>query len=306
MKAVDVYILTGFVGAGKTTALNGLLGDKTLASGNPALIINEFGKIGVDGALVQQRDLTRYEINKGSIFCICTKTDFLKALTEIAESGKHQTLLIEATGIAETCDIESFLDAPNITSAFNIRGNLCIIDAANFTRVAAFLKTAVAQVQQADALVINKTDMVSEEELTMLNKILDSMNPDAVKTCTQFGKIEADFLSRIQHTPHDAQAIEQPPADIIAVSVSGDRPYDRDRFYEVLDELKDNLLRLKGNIDFGSGPRFVELAGTKVTEVEASDELTKQNKTPTAFTAIAWEIDKDTLHQKLTLATCHE
>ena len=102
MKPIDVYILTGFVGAGKTTALNGLLRNQTLVSTNPALIINEFGKIGVDGALVEQRDLTRYEINKGSIFCICTKTDFLKALSEIVESGVHQTLLIEATGIAET------------------------------------------------------------------------------------------------------------------------------------------------------------------------------------------------------------
>ena len=46
---------------------------------------------------------------------------------------------------------------------------------------------------------------------------------------------------------------EQPPADIIAVSISGDKPYDRDRFYKTLEELKDNLLRLKGNIDFGNG-----------------------------------------------------
>ena len=155
---IDVYILTGFVGAGKTTMLNHLLQIEPLAAANPALIINEFGKIGVDGALVQQQDLKRYDINKGSIFCICTKTDFLKALTEIAESKCHQSLLIEATGIAETVDIESFLDAPKLKEIYQVKANLCLVDAANFTCVAAFLKPAKTQVQYADALIVNKCD----------------------------------------------------------------------------------------------------------------------------------------------------
>ncbi len=298
MEPIDVTILTGFVGAGKTTVLNALLADDVIGAGLPALIINEFGKLGVDGALVQRRDLRRYEINKGSIFCICTKTDFLKALTEIAADGAHRTLLIEATGIAEICDIESILDAPTIMASFRICGSVCVVDAANFIRVAAFLKTAAAQVRQADALVINKTDLVGREDIETLRAVLASMNPTAVTTETQFGRIDPDFLGRIRHRPHHAAPVEQPPGDIVAVSITRETPLDRGRFYQTLEDLKDHLLRLKGNVDFGSGPRFVELAGTTITETAAAEALLKQNQTPTAFTAIAWNIDQDTLRQQ--------
>ena len=66
---IEVWILGGYLGAGKTTALNALLSGPAFADRNPALIINEFGRIGVDGALVERRELSRYEINKGSLFC---------------------------------------------------------------------------------------------------------------------------------------------------------------------------------------------------------------------------------------------
>ena len=296
MKTIDVYILTGFVGAGKTTALNHLLRNEPLAAANPALIINEFGKIGVDGSLVARQDLKRYDINKGSIFCICTKTDFLKALTEIAESGCHQSLLIEATGIAETVDIESFLDAPKLKEIYQIKANLCLVDAANFTRVAAYLKPAKTQVQYADALIVNKCDLVSDAERDTLGQILESLNPTAPRVQTTYGKINTDFLAGIRHNIHDEKTLEQPPDNIIAVSISTEKPFDRDVFYQTLDDLKDNLLRLKGNINFGDGVRFVELAGTTISETEPSKELTKQNATPTAFTAIAWKIDRETLN----------
>ena len=298
MNSIDVYILTGFVGAGKTTLLNHLLKNELLVSANPALIINEFGKIGIDGALVQQQDLTRYDINKGSIFCICTKTDFLRALTEIAESGRHQILLIEATGIAETVDIESFLDAPKLKEIYQVKANLCLVDAANFTRVAAYLKPAKTQVQYADALIINKCDLVSDSERATLVQILENLNPTAPRIETEHGKIEGDFLAGISHNTHDGKVLEQPPDDIIAVSISSEQQYDRDAFYQTLDDLKDNILRLKGNIDFGDEPHFVELAGSEITENQPSEELQKQNKSKTTFTAIAWKIDKATLHDK--------
>ena len=157
------------------------------------MIINEFGPLGIDGALVEKRDLTRYEINKGSIFCICTKTDFLKALSEIAESGNHKSLLIEATGIAETCDIESFLDAPHLADSFEIASNLCLVDAVDFTRVAAYLKPATTQVCAADLLIINKCDLVDGTPLITLEKLLKILNPVALQIKTEFGIIDLIF-----------------------------------------------------------------------------------------------------------------
>lgn len=287
---IDVYILTGFLGAGKTTALNALLCGQ-MATANPALIINEFGKIGVDGAMVERRDLTRYEINKGSIFCICTKTDFLGALEEIAAKRQHSAVFIEATGIAETADIESLIAGANLNRVFHVKANLCVVDAANFTRVAAFLKTALTQVRCADAVILNKTDLASEGELLKLREMLQELNPQAPLVLTKYGKVSDAFLGGLVHRPAQDTLFEQPPADITAVSIGGNDVYDRAGFYQVLETFKEQLLRLKGHVRFGEGLRFVELAGTELSESEPIESL----GTSTAFTAICWKLDSGVL-----------
>jgi G3E family GTPase len=294
MQVIDVYILTGFLGSGKTTALNALLSGQ-LADANPALIINEFGSHGVDGVLVKRRDLTRYEINKGSIFCICTKTDFLKALAEIAEGRRHSTLLIEATGIAETADIESFIEAEHLGDRFQVRANICLVDAANFTRVAAFLRPAVTQVCRADAIVVNKTDLVSESERRQLKTVLRELNPQAAMLETEFGKLPAEFLDGVRHTKYDQSAFEQPPAEITAVSISSSKVFDRAAFFASLSRFKENLLRLKGHILFPEGLRFVELAGTVLSETAPAQGY----EGATRFTAIAFKTDRKTLADSL-------
>lgn len=255
--------------------------------------------MGIDGALVEKQDLKRYEINKGSIFCICTKTDFLKALTEIAESGDHQTLLVEATGIAETSDIESFLDAPHLADSFEIAGNLCLVDAVDFTRVAAYLKPAKTQVYAADLLIINKCDRVEERILISLEKLLRTLNPDALQVKTEFGEINPNVLSTIQHRTCMNKTIEAPPADIIAVSLATDGPFERSKFYAKLEELKENILRLKGNIQFGEKLRFIECVGPIVTETDPCRQLANQHNNSSAFTVIAWKIDKKSLQDQL-------
>ena len=300
---IKVYILTGFVGAGKTTLLNHLLRSEQILSTNPALIINEFGSLGVDGSLVEKRDIKRYEINKGSIFCICTKTDFLKALTDIAENGHYGTLLIEATGIAETSDIESFMDAPHLADAFEIRGNLCVVDAVDFTRVAAYLRPAVIQVYAADVLIINKCDRVHKPVVRSLRKLLGILNPEAIQVETKFGKIDMGILQTIQHKTCTNKLKTSPPADIIAVSMSTDQPFERSRFYAVLEEFQEHILRLKGNIDFGQKVRFFEAVGPMVTEMEPCQELINQNENPTAFTVIAWQVEKEHLQDRF-LSCC--
>jgi G3E family GTPase len=85
---IPVIIFTGYLGAGKTTSLNTLLNTDWVKSKNIALIINEFGSVGVDGKLVEPGNYAKYEINRGSIFCICTKTDFVKYMTDISENIK--------------------------------------------------------------------------------------------------------------------------------------------------------------------------------------------------------------------------
>ncbi|MCE5273144.1 GTP-binding protein, partial [bacterium] len=77
MSRIPIILLTGYLGAGKTTLLNHLLSRPEIRERNVALIINEFGELGVDGRLVEAGTRPVYELNKGSLFCVCIKTDFL-------------------------------------------------------------------------------------------------------------------------------------------------------------------------------------------------------------------------------------
>lgn len=80
MTTVPVYLLTGYLGSGKTTLLNYLLGQTPLAHQRVALVVNEFGTLGVDGQLIQGTEGGVFEINSGSLFCACTRSGLVKVL----------------------------------------------------------------------------------------------------------------------------------------------------------------------------------------------------------------------------------
>ncbi len=294
---IDVWILGGYLGAGKTTMLNAMLAGGEFAGKEPALIINEFGKIGVDGALVERRELKRFEINKGSLFCICTKTDFLKALCEIAAGGRHKAVLIEATGIAEPVDIENFLtEGPN-AGFFCLRGNLCVVDAVHFTQVAAYLKPAVSQVRWADAIVVNKCDLADKTGIRTLREILKQLNPAAPVTETSFGKIDGDFLNAIVHRGHKEEFVSCAPEKIFAISFGTNGPVDRGLFEDAIVRLGTNILRLKGNVSFADGPAFVEVVCGQIIRKQLLASLAECTGSATAFTVIAWNADKEAIRQ---------
>jgi G3E family GTPase len=176
-----------------------------------------------------------------------------------------------------------------------VQANVCLVDAANFTRVAAFLKPAVTQVRCADAIVLNKTDLVNQEELRRLRAVIKELNPRAVLTETQFGKLPVGFLEDIEHRRADDVLFDEPPADIVAVSIGGPDVFDRNVFYDVTNSVRNHLLRLKGHIRFQDGLRFVEMAGTSFEESDPVNGYAGG----TALTAIGWKIDKQTLKNRL-------
>lgn len=281
---VPILLLTGYLGAGKTTLLNHLLRSPTVRQSVPALVINEFGRLGVDGHLVPP-EAQRYEISQGSLFCTCTKAQLVQALTGIAAAGRHRLVLIEATGIAETRNLEGELAIPQLTEAFRILGTLCVVDAANFVKVAAFLRTVPQQVRQADGIVINKTDCASAAELDRVADVLRGLNPRAPQVRVTQGQVPEVFWTRLSHTPPPEPSAQQPPADIVAVSIESDRAVDRLRFTEAVRQLGPDLLRLKGNVRFQDGThRFVEVVCGQITEKDATPSLGRG----TAFTAIGW------------------
>ncbi|AQQ71105.1 putative GTP-binding protein YjiA [Limihaloglobus sulfuriphilus] len=288
--AIPIWTLTGYLGAGKTTTLNKMLETPAIKDKKLALIINEFGKLGVDGSLVKPGDYAKYEINKGSIFCICTKTDFIKALTEISQSS-IEAVVVEATGIAETRDIQGFIQEPYLKGQFEIKANICIVDAVNFTKTAPFLKPVTGQLAWADLVVINKVDLINGEELERLKEIIAGYNKEAPVVTASYGEFEPSALDNIKHIVRGGDMATEPPADIIAVAVKNSARADRQKFMSLIDQLSENILRLKGNIEFTDKSSYVEIVGKDLFERPRQENLSQGS----AFTVIAWKLDKETL-----------
>ncbi len=292
---IPIVLITGYLGAGKTTFLNHLLQLPKIRKKDVALIINEFGELGVDGQLVQADERPVFELNKGSLFCICIKTDFHKTLRAIADEVQPELVIVEATGMAEPRDLQDFVDEPALAAAFAIQANVCLIDAENFIKVAPMLQAARRQTQWADGLVINKTDLIPKEDLEQLQQVLRQMNPRAPQECVEYGRIPSGFIENLKHEIQRADTLQAPPDPVFSETFSTALKVDREQFEQVVNEIGKDLLRLKGQIDFGNGPEFVEVVNGKLT----IDHNSRVDFGNTSFVAIAWRLRQAELRERI-------
>lgn len=168
---INVYIISGFLGAGKTTFIQKLL--KEHKFDKVMLLENEFGEVGVDSAFFDS-SLKMKEINNGCI-CCSLQGDFEKALEEIEEMGVTD-LLIEPSGVGKLSDI---IDVVKKDSDFRIISHICIVDVKTANKYHNNFKEYFDdQVKAANALVLSHTDVADEEKISSVKAMLKEVNPD--------------------------------------------------------------------------------------------------------------------------------
>ncbi|WP_197231474.1 CobW family GTP-binding protein [Novipirellula artificiosorum] len=283
MNTIPVYLLTGYLGSGKTTLLNHLLSQPELQSKRAALIINEFGSLGVDGQLLANPNDGVFELNRGSLFCACIQGDFDKTLKTIANVIQPDLVIAEATGVAQTSDLYRWLDAAAGENRFQVRANACVVDAVHFTKILPYLKAATAQVVSADAIILNKTDLVSDDHLNRLAKILKEMNPRAQQIRVSQAAVNWSFVEGLTHQTCNAAPTTSAPQELASCSIVG-RRFDRDRLLAAIGQAQEKLLRLKGVIDMGGGPVLVESVFDSFSEKPAPKAASRFG-----ITVIGWK-----------------
>ena len=189
----QVYLLTGFLGSGKTTLLNRMT--RTLPAHLKTLVLmNEFGEIGVDGTLVENKDLSMIEINRGSIFCACVKSDFLKALVAIHQDIQPDLLIIESTGVANPQDLLRNLSLPLFAGRFVVKNSICVLDAANFTAVYDAFQSVADQIAASDLFVLNKTDLADPDDIKRIEAIISGIVANPIIYKTRNARIDVDWM----------------------------------------------------------------------------------------------------------------
>ena len=187
----DVYLITGFLGSGKTTLLNRVIQafpkDRKLT-----ILVNEFGEIGVDGVLVADDDIEMMEISKGSIFCVCVKTDFIKGLYKLNTTVKPDVLLIESTGVANPSDLKKDLQLPIFNERYCFKEQFCVIDAAHFLDAYQAFASLEKQIASSSVFIINKFDLVSPETVNEIKTVVEQFHPEPLFFETTYADIPLD------------------------------------------------------------------------------------------------------------------
>src|SRR5579862_8858323 len=289
MNPVPVTILTGFLGAGKTTLLNYIL--KQNHGYKFAVIINEVGKIGIDGALVEKTSDDVLELSNGCLCCTVRK-DLVKGVQNLVKKGGFDYLLIETTGIADPGPVaQTFLNIPQLQQFVRLDSIITVVDAEQIRKQMKETETAREQVAMADFVLLNKTDLVAGAELDEVEQEIEKLNPHAEIFRTDHSQVNLKELLDMNAFDVDKKLALDPAFldemqtrhhhDITAFSFRFQKPFNVDKFEGFIQELsaKEKVYRSKGIIAISQNPRRAVFHGVNNRFTIFWDRLWEKDET---------------------------
>ncbi|MBM4075213.1 MAG: GTP-binding protein [Planctomycetes bacterium] len=199
---VPVTVVTGFLGSGKTTLVNYILSEDH--GKRIAVIENEFGEIGIDDALVIDAEEEIFEMNNGCI-CCTVRGDLIRILgTLMKRRDKFDYILVETTGLADPAPVaQTFFVDEEIRAQLRLDAIVTVVDAKHLAlhlfeeKEEGIENEAVEQLAFADRVLINKIDLVSEQELIQVENQVRLINAGASLVRTQMSKVDLDWVLNV-------------------------------------------------------------------------------------------------------------
>ncbi|MFS8854940.1 GTP-binding protein, partial [Synechococcus sp. H55.2] len=176
-RGLPVTIITGFLGSGKTTLLNHILSNQK--GMRTAVLVNEFGEIGIDGELIVSSEEDLVELNNGCI-CCTIRDDIAESVLRLMErSAKIDYLVVETTGLADPLPVALTFLGPELRDLTRLDSIITLVDATNFAPDLFNSDVAYSQIAYGDVILLNKTDLVEPTEIERLEKRIREIKEDA-------------------------------------------------------------------------------------------------------------------------------
>ena len=173
---IPVTVLTGYLGAGKTTLLNRILSEKH--GKTYAVIVNEFGEIGIDNDLIVGADEEVFEMNNGCV-CCTVRGDLIRVLAGLMKrKGRFDGIIVETTGLADPAPVaQTFFVDDDVRARTQLDSVTTVVDAKHLPLRLKDSREAAEQIAFADQIILNKIDLVTEAELREVEKAIRTLNP---------------------------------------------------------------------------------------------------------------------------------
>lgn len=193
MPVTKIDIISGFLGAGKTTLIKKLL-EEALADEKIVLVENEFGEVGIDSGFLKDYGIQIKELNSGCICCTLTG-DFTKSLCEAAEIFHPDRILIEPSGVAKLSDIMKAVNLAAESADLALNTLITVADACDAAdEIEAFGEFFANQIENAAVIVLSRTQNAAPDELEETVRVLHEHNPEAALITTPWDQLDASLI----------------------------------------------------------------------------------------------------------------
>jgi G3E family GTPase len=264
-----IWLVVGFLGAGKTTVLRHLV--RHASERNYIFLVNEFSAVDVDAGLIEREGGLAITVAGGSIFCRCRVTEFIEALTRVAdgiqkpngEIVQSEGVIIEASGMADPRSMRRLLTESQLDKRYHVAGVVAVVDPGVLMKLLLVLPNIRGQITSADLILLNKVDLHNPETIAKVREKISSINPDATIIRCTHGNVSPEIIfadspsSRIAQVDAEFGLCQDPNFEREVVHFK--TPVDAEKLRAIFaDANADGLYRAKGVVNTTDGWQYLD------------------------------------------------